>query len=71
MTQEVPKPFVLEEVAGTDVPGIPMTTEDRIRLDTVIDPMVEQLITNLEIEKKRRELSDAYMMRTIPNIKEL
>ena len=56
MTPESPKPFVLEEVAGTDIPGVPMTVEDRVRLETVIDPIVNQLIENLEIEKKRREL---------------
>lgn len=66
MNPESPKPFVIEEVAGTDIPGVPMSEEQAYHLHEDIDPMVDQLIANLEIEKKRRELADAYMMRTIP-----
>lgn len=61
-------PFPIQETSGI---SFPMTEDQAWHLHSVIDPMVDQLIENLELEKKRRELSDAYQIRTNQQLKEL
>lgn len=72
MTEQEPSniiPFPLQEARGEGI-SFPMTEEQAWHLHSEIDPMVDQLIANLEIEKRRRELADAYMMRTIPETRQ-
>lgn len=61
-------PFPIQETSGT---SFPMTEEQAWYLHSEIDPMVDQLIANLELEKTRRELSDVYQMRTNKQLQDL
>lgn len=62
-------PFPLQEARGEGV-SFPITEDQLWHLHSEIDPMVDQLIENLELEKVRRKLADEYMMRTIPETRQ-
>ena len=62
--------FVIEEIAGHEPQGIPMTEEQAYYLHEFVDPQLEKIFADLEAEKVRRQLSDAYQMRTIPSLNE-
>lgn len=68
MEQEIPSNLI-EEVAGHEPQGIPMSEEQAYYIHEFIDPEVDRLITNLELEKTRRALSDEYQNRTVPSIR--
>lgn len=68
MTEQEPSniiPFPLQEARG-EGKSFPITEDQLWHLHSEIDPMVDKLIENLELEKVRRKLADEYMMRTIP-----
>lgn len=62
--------FTIEEVAGHEPQGVPMTEEQAYYLHEFIDPQLEKIFADLEAEKVRRQLADAYQMRTIPSLHE-
>lgn len=64
-----PTSHLVEEIAGHNPIGNPMTEEQAYYLHEYIDPEVDRLIANLELEKTRRALSDEYQKRTIPAIR--
>ena len=67
MTEQEPN-FAIEEIAGREPQGVPMTEEQAYYLHEFIDPQLEKIFADLEAEKVRRQLSDAYQMRTIPSL---
>lgn len=58
----------IAEVAGTPIVGIPLSEDQAYRLHEVIDPEIDRLIAGLEMERVRRELSDSYQRRTLPEL---
>ena len=68
MEGELKPQYLLDEVAGTPIEGIKMTESEAYYWHEYIDPQIDLLIANLELEKTRRKLSDAYQMRTIPGL---
>lgn len=48
-------PQLLSEVAGTPRKPVPMTEDQAYYLHTVVDPEINRLITNMQIEKASRE----------------
>lgn len=82
MTEQdhIPEGFGIEEVAGQPFnldekvrqgQGIPMSENDAYYLHEYVDPMIDRLIANMEIEKERRLKSDEYQSRTNKQIREL
>ena len=48
--------------------GIHMQPEQEFYLKNFIDPEIDRLIANMELERVRRQLSDEYQKRTIHTI---
>lgn len=57
--------YQIEEAVGREPVGIKMTEDQAYYLHQYIDPEVDRLIENMELERVRRELSDEYQRRTI------
>lgn len=63
MTETDRNPLI-EEVAGTPLEGTPLTPEQDFYLKNTIDPYVQELIDNMELEKVRRKLHDEELRKT-------
>ena len=64
----LPNDYLLEEVGGTPIEGIPMTEGLAIRLTEYWDPKINKLIEDMELEKVRRELYKQWEMNQFKNI---
>lgn len=60
---EIENPL-LEEIAGKPYEGTPLTPEQDSYLKNVIDPHIQKLIDDMELEKVRRQLHDEQLRKT-------
>lgn len=56
--------FLIEEVSSKPYEGVPMTPEQDSYLKNVIDPHIQKLIDDMELEKVRRQLHDEQLRKT-------
>lgn len=60
--------YQIEEISGNKPEGIPLSPSQAYYLHEYIDPMIDRLIENMQLEHARKELKDTnfaeYMKRT-------
>lgn len=57
--------FQIQEIAGTESQGIPMTESQAYYLHEVVDPEIERLIALLDAEKQNARIRDENLAKTI------